>query len=79
MVRAAGLAEVTVEPVTVASTDLAESDPLLHLRDSAKAAAAAGVIGHHGAARWIAELEEAAADGHFFASLTGFLVSGRKP
>jgi hypothetical protein len=30
-------------------------------------------------ARWLAELQQASADGRFFGSLTAFIVGGRKP
>jgi SAM-dependent methyltransferase len=74
-----GLADVTIAPVAVVVTDLELADTLLELSAAAEGAVAAGVVHHDPALRWLAGLRSSAADGRFMASLTGFLVSGRRP
>jgi SAM-dependent methyltransferase len=70
--RAAGLRELTVEPVAVLLTDYAEGNTILALEGTVGRAAAEG-------AAWLAQLQAASEAGRFFGSITYFLVGGQKP
>jgi SAM-dependent methyltransferase len=78
LLRDAGLGDITIEPVTVVDTDLAAFDRQYDLSRIAERAVAAGVITRDEAARWLDELQRRAAAGSFFASMTNFVVGGRK-
>lgn len=73
-----GLQEVQAEPRIRAMTEFWLMESAFDLRASARRAAEAGVITDREAATWLASQEAAAAEGTFFAAVSGFLVSGRK-
>jgi ubiquinone/menaquinone biosynthesis C-methylase UbiE len=73
-----GLEEVQAEPRIRAMTEFDLMESAFDLHASARKAAEAGVVTAAEAAEWIAALEAAAAEGTFFAAVSGFLVSGRK-
>jgi ubiquinone/menaquinone biosynthesis C-methylase UbiE len=77
--RAAGLAEITVEPVTVLLTDLAQANVVLALEDTVTRAGAEGGAAEAAGADWLDGLRAASEAGRFFAAVTGFMVAGRKP
>ncbi len=77
--REAGLAEVAVEPVTVLLTELAQGNAILAIEDTVARAQAAGAVTETEGAAWLDVLRTADRTGRFFAAITGFLVSGRKP
>lgn len=76
--RAAGLAAVAVEPVTVILTDYAQADLVLALEGTATRAREQGLVAADTAADWLGQLREASAAGSFFGAISGFLVSGHK-
>lgn len=76
---AAGLTEITVEPVTVLLTDLAQANAVLALEDTVARAGAEGVIAEAAGTAWLDGLRAASEAGGFFAAITGFIVAGRKP
>ncbi|MBI3970642.1 MAG: methyltransferase domain-containing protein [Chloroflexi bacterium] len=78
LLRSAGLVVFTVQPQTAVHTHLAEADAVAILRFSAARAAADGVISAAEAEAWIAALEQADRDGHFFAAGTLFIAAARK-
>jgi ubiquinone/menaquinone biosynthesis C-methylase UbiE len=76
--REAGLLDIVVESTTVIDTDY---DAYMAQYDLARVAAYAqkgGVISGDAGARWLAGLADHARRGSFFASMTCFIVSGRK-
>lgn len=75
--RDLGLAEVKVEPHVLRQNEMLVNDlvgPATTVR-----ARESGAIGDAESAAWLAYLEAALRAGRFFCTLTGFLVSGRKP
>jgi ubiquinone/menaquinone biosynthesis C-methylase UbiE len=77
--REAGLLDIAIEPFTVIDTDY---DAYLAQYDLPRVAAhaeTAGAIGAEAKMAWLAALAESAGRGSFFASMTCFTVSGRKP
>jgi ubiquinone/menaquinone biosynthesis C-methylase UbiE len=77
LLRRAGLL-VTVVPHTAALRQLAEADAVCLLRASASYAATEGLVSPTEAAAWIASLEAADRDGHFFATVTLFTTVAHK-
>ena len=77
--KVCGLTEIGVVAGTVPLTDFTLADRLWGLRRNAKRAENAGVISASEATQWIANLEKAGRNSHFFGALTGFAVCGRKP
>jgi SAM-dependent methyltransferase len=75
----AQLTEIRVVAETVLYTDYALAAQLLRLRDHTARAQEAGVVSAVEVASWLKELEQADQAGRFFAALTFFCVSGRKP
>ena len=75
--QAAGLMQITTEPVTVVLTDYARGNVILALEGTAQRAQAAGLVTAEAGEAWLAQLRDADAAGRFFASLSGFLVGGR--
>jgi ubiquinone/menaquinone biosynthesis C-methylase UbiE len=75
--RTAGLASVEVLAQVALVTEY--DDEVLHLRDKAEAARDAAIIAPTEAARWLAELADAAAAGRFLCAVSVFTVRGRKP
>ncbi len=77
--REAGLLDIVVESTTVIDTDY---DAYMAQYDLARVAAyaqRAGAINADAGERWLASLGDCARRGSFFASMTWFIVSGRKP
>jgi ubiquinone/menaquinone biosynthesis C-methylase UbiE len=77
--RDAQLTAIQVAAETVLYTDYALTAQLLRLRDHTARAQEAGVVSAAEVACWLKELEQADKAGRFFAALTFFCVSGRKP
>jgi len=77
--RAAQLSEVTVAAETWLPTEYTLAAQLLRLREHTERAREAGVVSAAEAASWLGELEEAGKTGRFFAAMTFFFASGRKP
>jgi len=76
---AAGLTEVGVFADTVMFTDYAQANPVFKLQETAAHAQAAGTVSPTEVNRWLNDLEQANQVGKFFAVMTCFCVSGRKP
>jgi hypothetical protein len=76
---AAGLSDVAARPKTLVLTDLGVADRLYSFFATAERLAGAGVISEADAKRWSDALRAADAEGRFFSSYTGFLVSGTRP
>jgi ubiquinone/menaquinone biosynthesis C-methylase UbiE len=77
--RQAGLQDVVVDAFTVIDTDY---DAYIAQYDLARVAAHAqdaGAISIEAGARWLAAIGEQARQGSFLASMTCFMVTGRKP
>lgn len=77
--REAQLTEITISADTWLPTDYAIAAQLLRLREHTERAREAGAVSATEAASWLGELEEAGKTGRFFAAMTFFFVSGRKP
>ncbi len=77
--RAAGLADVTVAANTLLFTDYGLADLTVALGTRVQQALDAEIITEHEAAEWLDALMRAADAGRFFAAMTCFTVSGRKP
>lgn len=75
----AGLVDTTIESVTVIDQDYAAFNRQYDLKRVVQRAAEAGVVSAEQGAAWLAEIERQAQRGHFFSSVTSFIVSGRKP
>jgi ubiquinone/menaquinone biosynthesis C-methylase UbiE len=76
---AAGLTEVRVFADTLMFTDYTQANQVFNLQETVIHAQAAGVVSPTDVNRWLNHLEEANQAGKFFAAVTGFFVSGRKP
>lgn len=72
-----GLTGLTVTPYTAVVTTF--EDAVLHLREKAGTAVAAGSVTAREAEAWVAGLEAADQDRRFFCAVTIFTVAGRKP
>ena len=77
--RAAGLIEISIEPVPVLLPDYAQGNLILALEGTVARAVDHGLVTPDAGATWLADLRAADTIGRFFGALTGFLVSGRKP
>ena len=77
--REAALTGIVVEPVMVLLTDLAQANAVLALEDTVARVGAAGVITESAGAAWLDGLRATSEAGRFFASISGFMVAGRKP
>jgi ubiquinone/menaquinone biosynthesis C-methylase UbiE len=75
----AQLTDIQVSAETVLYTAYALTAQLLRLRDHTARAQEAGVVSAAEVTSWLRELEQAGQAGRFFAALTFFCVSGRKP
>jgi ubiquinone/menaquinone biosynthesis C-methylase UbiE len=75
----AGLTEIGVLAETLMFTDYTTANRVLQLQDAAARAEAAGVVSSTLANQWLNDLAQAHQTGGFFAAVTGFCVSGRKP
>lgn len=76
--RDAGLADVAVEPFTRIDADYAAFNAQYDLPRIVARARAAGAITAEEGSRWLAELDARAQRGSFFATMTSFVVSGRR-
>ena len=76
--REAGLADVAVEPFTRIDSDYAAFNAQYDLPRIVARAQDAGVITAEEGTRWLAELDARAARGSFLATMTSFVVSGRR-
>ena len=74
--RGLGFSEIVVEPAVIPFIDLDSADQVLQVRRYGIIAAEAGAAPRADALRWRDQLEAAAREGRFFASITGFVVSG---
>ncbi len=74
----AGLHDVATQPKTLVLRELDVADRIFSYFATAERLAQEGVIGRADLGRWSDELRAADADGRFFTSYTGFLVSGRR-
>jgi hypothetical protein len=75
---AAGLDDVSAQPKTLVLYELDVADRVFSYFSTAERLAEDGRIGRADLERWSAELRAADANGRFFTSYTGFLVSGRR-
>jgi ubiquinone/menaquinone biosynthesis C-methylase UbiE len=72
----AGLRDVVTHPKTLVLRELGVADRIYSLFSTAERLAEAGAVSRNDADRWLDELRTADAEGRFFSSYTGFLVSG---
>ena len=77
--KEAGLLEVRIEPAVLTGTDYTRAKFGMGLQQYAETAAVLGLIKREDAERWLAGLESASEKGLFFAAVTFFMASGRKP
>jgi ubiquinone/menaquinone biosynthesis C-methylase UbiE len=77
--RQQGLAEIAVEAVAIAFTDLATARRANLFDEMEQLALAEGVVTPEELERWRANLEAADAHGEFFGTGTGTLIAGRVP
>jgi ubiquinone/menaquinone biosynthesis C-methylase UbiE len=77
--RAAQLSDVTVTAETWLPTEYTLAAQVLRLREHTERAREAGVVSAAEAVSWLGALEEVGKTGRFFAAMTFFFVSGRKP
>jgi ubiquinone/menaquinone biosynthesis C-methylase UbiE len=75
----AGLEDVETHPKTLICSDLGIADQVFSFFATADALVDAGAVSAGDADRWKDELRAADAAGRFFASYTGFLVTGTHP
>jgi ubiquinone/menaquinone biosynthesis C-methylase UbiE len=75
----AGLRDVVAYPKTLVLRELGVADRIYSFFATAKRLAEARVISYSDADRWSDALRTADAEGRFFTSYTGFLVSGTRP
>ncbi len=78
LVSAAGLSDIVVDTHTLTLTELPLADQFFGIRTAASLAAADNAISTQEAALWRDWLDQAAARGTFFCSLTGFSVTACK-
>jgi ubiquinone/menaquinone biosynthesis C-methylase UbiE len=75
----AGLVDVVAHPKTLVLQELTVADRIYSFTSTASGLVDAGAISRDDADRWSDELRNADAEGRFFTSYTGFLVSGTRP
>jgi ubiquinone/menaquinone biosynthesis C-methylase UbiE len=75
----AGLGDLVIDPKTLVLRELDVADRIYSFLSTADQLADTGVISRNDADRWSDELRTADAEGRFFTSYTGFLVSGTRP
>jgi ubiquinone/menaquinone biosynthesis C-methylase UbiE len=78
LVSSLGLTEIDVAAETLELVDFPQANRVLMFEVTAKQAVAEGLATEAEAKRWLEDLAKHA-QGRFFAALTGFCVSGRKP
>jgi len=74
-----GLRETAIEPVTLIFTDRRLAESVFFLSTFSNQALNRGIITPTEYEEWEASLDESAAAGQFFCSLTGFIVGGQRP
>lgn len=79
LLEEAGLVDVTMESVTVIDRDYPSFNQQYDLKRIVQRATEAGVVGQDEGANWLAAIDEQAQRGHFFSSVTSFIVGARKP
>ena len=77
--REAGLVDIKIYPSVSLISDFATADKVYNLTQTAQRAIAAGHISEMEASTWLTELRGRARSGSFAASLTAYMVVGRKP
>jgi ubiquinone/menaquinone biosynthesis C-methylase UbiE len=77
--NASGLVDVKVIPTPIVSHSLADTNALLRLDATARAAIDRGLLSETAASCWFAELRQREAAGRFFGCLLCFAAVGRKP
>lgn len=78
LLRRAGLETVVVEPHVLTTGNLAQAEALLGVLSGAVRAFGRSVLEPDDLGAWVRGLKRAAAEGSFFASLTGFTASGTR-
>jgi ubiquinone/menaquinone biosynthesis C-methylase UbiE len=73
-----GLENVTIIPTPIVSFSLSDTNTLLRLDATAKAAVERGLIGEQAAAQWFADLNQRQTSGRFFGCLLCFTAMGQK-
>jgi ubiquinone/menaquinone biosynthesis C-methylase UbiE len=76
--RAAGLSEVSAEPLNLVITDLPLAKKIFDLATTTSLAVKAGIVSSREAAAWSDAQVRAFESGQFFSSLTFYLVTGTK-
>jgi ubiquinone/menaquinone biosynthesis C-methylase UbiE len=76
--NASGLADVTVTPTPIVSYSLSDTNALLRLDATAKAAIERGLLSQDAASAWFSELSRRESEGRFFGCLLCFAAAGRK-
>jgi len=79
LVSSLALTEIDVAAGTLEFVDYTQANRVLLFDATAKKAVAERLVAEAEAERWLQDLENSHAEGRFFAALTGFCVSGRKP
>ena len=74
-----GLTDIVIDTGTVILDDYILADKFWRLRENAKRAQDTGIVSEKEITSWLKELEDADKTGHFFGSISGFAVCGRKP
>jgi len=77
--REEGLEKIQIEAKTFFTDDLHLAIQVFDLVNNAHRAKSLGYVSESQADGWLQDLSEANSQGRFFASYTGFLVSGEKP
>ncbi len=77
--RANGLVDVRIIPTPIISHSLTDTNALLRLDATVKAAIGQGLLGEEAAANWFADLEQREISGRFFGCLLCFAAVGHKP
>ena len=76
--RAAGLSDITTEPVNLVLTNLPLARRIFDLETTTSLAVRAGIVSSRDAEIWAEEQARADAAGQFFSSLTFYMVAGTK-
>jgi ubiquinone/menaquinone biosynthesis C-methylase UbiE len=79
LLEEAGLVDVSIESVTVIDRDYGSFNQQYDLKRIVQRATEAGVVEASEGQDWLGAIDEQAQKGHFFSSVTSFIVGGRKP
>ncbi len=74
-----GLVDVTIVPTPIMSHSLSDTNALLRLDATARAAIERGLLSEQTVADWFADLKQREASGRFFGCLLCFAAAGTKP